>query len=140
MLTVYIKSYLQYFINLQFLQKQKDFIICQDRPMKGDNLNQQKSFLKQRDQGNGSYKDTNSHNRINGNEDNLNDIPIVKCDIDWIKEGEKIMDRKRKTGMEQNTNGENLSSQQNKQYINNNVAGINVFCNDIDILNESLYK
>ena len=90
-------------------------------------MNQQKSFPKQRDQANGSYKDTNSHGRTNGKEGNANDVPIVKCDIDWIKEGEKIMDRKRRTDLEQNTNGENLSSQQNKQYNQNNVAGINVY-------------
>ena len=89
-------------------------------------MNQQKSFPKQRDQTKGSFKDTNSYGRTNGKEGNANDVPIVKCDIDWIKEGEKIMDRKR-TDLEQNTNGENLSSQQNKQYNQNKVAGMNVY-------------
>ena len=127
MLTLHVKRYLRHFNNLQFFQKQKDFLVCQDRPTKGENLNQQKSFPKQRDQANGSYKDTNSHGRTNGNGRNFNDVPIVKCDIDWIKEGEKIMDRKTRTDLEQNTNGENISSEQNQQHDQNNVAGMNVY-------------
>lgn len=43
----------------------------------------------------------NTLDNINGNKGNVTEDPLVKCNIDWIKEGEKFM-QKREMKLQQN--------------------------------------
>ena len=63
----------------------------------------------------------NTLNNINGNKGNVTEDPLVKCNIDWIKEGEKFM-QKREMNLQQTTVSDKCSQPEKKDNIPKKLA------------------
>ena len=73
------------------------------------------------DRSNNTNDASNVLNKINGNKENVTEDPLVKCNIDWIKEGEKYM-QKREMNLKQTTINDKCSHPEEKDNIPKKLA------------------
>ena len=74
-----------------------------------------------------SKKEINNHDDDNCKQEKMIKAPLVQCDIDWIKEGEKFMDQKREYTLKQNDPEDDLFSPEDKEHFTKNIQGVGKF-------------